>query len=1008
MTSLRTACLASALALALTPAHPQLLLPGSAIEVVETGSFSIYFPPSLEAEARRVAGFADSVLETEIGRFGPKPDRKLSVLLADASPEQNGYFTSLPSSRIVLEIAPSLIDEELASAPDPLKALFAHELAHALSLSTRDPFFGFGAALFGDPVAPAFWLGPRLLAEGTAIAAESGSPGEGKGRSTDPLSAAPVIQSLAEGRRPGFWEADGAGGAWPFGSSPYAFGGPFADWLERRYGAGSLEKLWIELAQLRPPENFLFVKGAFSAAFGKDLPSLWKDYLDDMTPRYPILVGPRIIAQSGPAVIVGLTARKGLTLWADAAEGAVFSLADGQSAPSRLFDVDGHVNRLDISDDGRFLLVSTAAPDAAGNLRELVLVRDLKSGRFTARRVRNLREAAWVGDAGADGSGDIVGIAPRGVQTDLALAHGTDVEVILRGGPTRSYGSPVSLDGDAVAFLVRDGGTSMLARLKAGAVEVLAPSQALPDLRFLSGSHDRLAAAFAAPKELYRLVIVEHASTESPQTAVQAVGLSGGIERPVFRSEPQAAPAVGYVASLSGGQWAADYPFDLPALALARSPASWVPLDSSFARGPGSGAPSPDTASGATPSDAPRDLGTPASTPTPAAGATSGISTTPATMPAPTFAAGATSASPPAPAATSQREALPFAPRRAPPFPDSLEVMRFPYVTPTFDAAGLFVQGGDLTESLSWAAIGAWNWGAGGADLAAAAQLSIAAWTLAIQASDNFTAGLISGTWWRSSVADLSLSRFFATFPARRGMSLEAEAAGGAISTAPSGSPYSGSLVDAGVGSRAGLGWTDSHQSAFAPFEKRGYKTSLAVDGEFSSLSGNALAATIQFEGWLPFGGLDLLLGGTLSPYGLAIGPSGRYFEMGAPSFLSASQGLWPLYSGLGLAAPWYATGDLSARLFDIEIGTGLGLLPVEARRLIARTGFRAGALGDFGARLPTALVSAYADLSFEFSPKVGLFASESLAATVEGEWSPFLFDGAQVWRLSFALGAGH
>ena len=1029
MTVLRTACLASLLAMALIPSSAQLLAPGSSLSLIETHSFSIYYPKDLESEAQRLALFAEDLLNAEVGRVGPRPSERLPVLLSDFSTQQNGYFTVYPSARIVLEIAPGLVDDELSSAADPLRDLFAHELAHALSLSTRSPLMAFGRAIFGDPVAPDFWLSPRILAEGTAIAAESGAIGEGRGRTADPLSAAPLIQDLVENRRPGFWEATGASGAWPFGSSPYAFGGPFASWLEERYGPGSLAKLWDEIGRFRPLEDMWFVKGAFSAAYGTNLDALWNEYLDAMTPRRPLVVGPRILGGAGPGAITALTAGsrngRGFTVWADAAREGVYSLADGEGHPRRLFDADGQVNRLDLSSDGDFLLLSTTIIDQDGRPRNLVMVRDLRSNRFTARRVFGLREAAWAGDAGPDGSGDLVGIAERGMYTDVARTRGTTILTLLHGGPGRSFGSPVMLanrggaqpsGGVDLAFTVREEGRSFIARLKDGRVEMFLPSVKLDRIRFLAGGGpggggaggggagggtgdggaggsgggggpggggggggDRLVAAYAAPDSLYRLFIIDSASSDAPLLSFQKTELSGGVFHPAFRSKPGASLAISYVAGLSDGQRPADFPFDVAALAPQRVAASWVALDPSF-----------ETDENAAPG---------------VAGATAAGATT----------AGAANAAGAAPAAKGGA-----APRPAPPLPLALDLFRSPYLSSDLGTAGLSVEGMDLTETLTWNAQAGWNWAAGAVDATGQASIALPPWTIGIGVADSSVAGSQAGSWWRSSSANCTLSRFFPTFPSSRGLGASVAVAAGAIAPSSSGNPYSRANASSGLGSRASILWTDNRQSEFPPFERRGLAAAFSIDGETGTGSGAAFAAEASADGWLPLAGLHARLDAEASPAGLYLGPDGRDYSNGSPSLLTATAPAWPLFSGFGLGGPWYARTELSFRLFDLEIGRGIRPLGIEARRIITIAGIRGGALGlaPVGTSGPgawtdgaTFLSSFFADLSFEFTPLLGIYSSTGFSAAVEFEWTalaPSSIAAAAPWRLAFLVGAGH
>ncbi|MEI6389240.1 MAG: hypothetical protein WCQ50_21755, partial [Spirochaetota bacterium] len=212
MNNWNRAALALALLFFALAISAQLLSPGQTLKEIKTASFNILFPESLVREAERLASFADEVLAQEVGRIGPLPKERLTVLLTDRFPETNGYFTPLPSTRIVFEIAPFKIDDETSSTNDQLRFLFTHELAHALSLSIRPPPISVAALLFGDIATGSILTVPSVLAEGAAIVAESSDKAGGRGRAWDPLAVMPLRQALIEHRPIDFWTANGSGG----------------------------------------------------------------------------------------------------------------------------------------------------------------------------------------------------------------------------------------------------------------------------------------------------------------------------------------------------------------------------------------------------------------------------------------------------------------------------------------------------------------------------------------------------------------------------------------------------------------------------------------------------------------------------------------------------------------------------------------------------------------------------------------------------------------------------
>lgn len=950
----------------------QVLAPGQALMELQTASFNILFPEGLVHEAERLASFAEEVLAQEAGRIGPLPKERLTVLLTDRFPETNGYFTPLPSTRIVLEVAPFKVNDETSSVKDQLRLLFAHELAHALSLSIRPPLMAVAGLLFGDIATGSILTVPSVLAEGAAIVAESSDKAGGRGRAWDPLAVMPVRQALIEHRPVDFWTANGGGGLFPFGSSAYTWGGPFMAWLEAEYGTGSVQKLFTELGNLRSPADWLWTKGAFTAAFGRDLDSLWDEWLTTMAPDRPVYVGARLLAPQ-PGLISALTAGnvdgKALTIWEDSAFGAVLELAEGDRQAHRLFAADGHVNRLALSEDGRFLLVSTVMEDAGTQSRLVVRVWDRKGRAFTKRSIPGLREASWIGEAGDRGEGPVVGIAPRGIRTDLVRVDGAEWRVLARGTDSRFFGSPLCLGAETLFFLARDEGRSMLIRLQDGKPSVLLPGMPLLRLRFLSGRGDDLAIGYVHEGGLYRVALLEGvrgralpAMDTNPEPGLpltllraQETDISGGVQDAAFAGLPGGPPELHYKAAFSEGEYPAAYPFAARTMAMKETSATWSSLDASFL-GLYSGA---AVASGGQ------------------------LDSTPASVLA--------------------------AARPAPFLPLAGKTFRIPTFSGDLSSGGLYMQGSDITETLVWGLDAEYSWAARAANLAGNLGLAWAPYTVSIAGEDWFSPNSESKLpWSRTTRLSLGIFRKLPDFPIRNHADLGLELSGGALSKGAAGAAYSTPPGSGAMAARLSLTRMQSHTSPFAPFDKEGFEAGAAADTEWRPGLDRlpAFGLTVWGGAWAPFLGLHGSLEANLSPgAGLLFGPGGRLFADGGNSLLDPVAATWPIYRATGQGS-WYARAELAVTPLSLEIGRALPLFGLYSRRVMVTAGGRAGALGSFTlAKTPSPLFSAFVDTSFEFTVLTGYLAQTGLAATIHFEYAPL---AATPGSVSFELGNGH
>jgi len=949
--------LASLLAISLQgwPLAGQTLALARPLFELQSDHFSIYYPAELRGAAQRLGSFAEEAFADLSRRFPDGAVRlgRIPVLLADGQADINGYFTAFPSDRIVIFAAPSRVGSDLGCLDDDLRDVFYHELTHALSLSTRSPFWGFWAGLFGDGVEPTLWTAGPALAEGTAIAYEGGpdsAQGRSAGRAADPLANAQLRQDILEGRFKTYWQASGAWDGYPYGELPYDYGALFVSDLIRARGEDAFAALWRELGEgdiFAGMGGGLLSRGAFEKVYGESLDAAWREFRASAAIREPVVMETERL-DDRPGYITALAASAGKLYWADASRGELFALDLASARVSAIARIDGSVGRIDPSPDGTRLLLSFVR-EVAGREIPTVAAWDIATRRFVGPELSGLREAAY---ARGDDPEALIAIAEEGFRTDLVLVSGNERRVLLRGAPERSYASPVSPDGRRIYLLARDRGRVVLVRLRteaggaggsAGAdsaetAETLVPGLSLDRLRSLSlgptaqdGATPRLAVSFASEDGLYRLALVEDDD---------AGGVSGAAGARVLRQETlisgsvlTPAPAgdgrIYYVARFSDGEYPCRYPATIPALDLREAEAGWAALDPSFL--------------------------------SPGGGASEAQGTIPETRPAP----------------------LPLLSR----------TFRLPSLSPDLDAAGLDVLGSDIAQRLTYVAEAQYSWAAQAANLGARLSLGLMPWTLDAELGDRFSPAS-GGGYERRTSARMDLSRSWELFPSWRSFTGSARASFAALAPLNGGAAYEAPYASKGFAAGTKLRYDAYRGAYFAPFVDAGIGAELAADGEWdlgSAAARPALAAEAGFDATATFMGASILARVAASPDGsLDFGP--RSIEIagtgGEPSILEPRYPIYREYGELAARGPWYAFGELSCLVADIELQSRPLGGPLYFQRARLATGLRGAALGAPGATWaaapPLFLSSAFGRFSLEGSPLVGMAVETRLLAALE------------------------
>lgn len=497
----KTAALYLALLL-LPPLSAQTFRPFAELRVIKTEKFDIVFSERSRATAEALARFADRTYERVSSLLGIAVPGRIPVTITPESDAFNGYANPLPYPHIVLYDAP--LDPEWAVYGNALEGLFLHELTHVVSLSTRGPAARALRAAFGGWVLPAFLATPLFMVEGVTVSYESL---DGAGRANDPLVRQRLSQAAADGAFLTPFQASGVYDKPPYGNAYYEYGGLFSAYLQKRWGMEKYAELWRAMGA-RFPLSLRFYRHGFYRIFrevyGEDFLPVWAAFAESLRVeglednRANILVG-------GERVFDTLRSGGGRVFFADEAAGAVFAYDPAAESLVRVVGIDAAAGDIDVTADGKLLLVSSYRSRGARYAAEAVEY-ESASGRRTGRVWKGVLRPRYFREG-------VVGIAADGLSAPLVYRDGKDAEtVLLRGGPARSFTSPAPLGDDRVAFIAAEHGVRSIGvyDFPSGAAYRLGTGSAGDGERFrfvrdLRASGGRLYFSIAEKEGFYRL-----------------------------------------------------------------------------------------------------------------------------------------------------------------------------------------------------------------------------------------------------------------------------------------------------------------------------------------------------------------------------------------------------------------------------------------------------------------------------------------------------------------------
>jgi len=518
-------------------AEAQLFKPFTFLRVIKTEYFDIIFPPESESSAHTLASYADSVYEKMISLFGIKIPARIPVTFTPHTDMFNGYYNPVPYPHIILYDTP--MDVEWTNFENNLEALFTHELAHAVSLNTRSPFFNALRMIFGYWATPSAFNAPYFMVEGVTLSMESIT---GFGRANDPLIKQRLRQAIHEGKFLTPFQSSGAFDHPNHRGSSYDYGGLFSFYLIQNYGIEKYTELWREMGK-KVYLSFVVYRSGFYRIFKNvyeiNFMDAWNSFknslvLDNIEENYDTLFKKRH----------HFFVEKKYSISAVAAYENDIYVLDGTERKIRVFNTQTDNIRvinsdavssydLDVSADGKYILVS--GYQSIGERYTAVATEyETATGRKTGKSFRRLYKAGYF-------RGGVIGISSQQHNNNIVYEDfNGKKEILFEGNEELLFSAPRAIDNERFAFVAARKGIRELVIFNYVTSEILRIETVNGEgenilfsryMRGLSVSQGKLFFSHNMDDRMYKLACID---LDKMQAVFSERDFSGGVFYPVL------------------------------------------------------------------------------------------------------------------------------------------------------------------------------------------------------------------------------------------------------------------------------------------------------------------------------------------------------------------------------------------------------------------------------------------------------------------------------------------
>ncbi len=528
--------------------HGATFKSGQTLYTIKTKHFDIIYSKGSVKSAMRLAGMADGIFDKVTTLLSYTNSRRIPVVITPDIGYFNGYTSPLPYIHIVLYDSPP--DGEEAFLSDTLKYVFMHELTHAVTMDLKSPFCEFFYGIFGAPFAFALAFEPEYMVEGSAVSFESLS---GSGRANDPIVQELLREDIYENEFLSTLQASGSRDIYPNSYSYYYYGGLFNKYLEDRFGMEKYKQYWHSMANLgnmgtnitQSEYDYWFYSYFFEAAFGLPLKKLWADFKNSLTitnvSDNPDCLSRDYYSISSPVY------SQGKIYFIDSFKYSVMAYSAAGKNYETVIDNSDGVDCLDISPDGRYMLVSLYTYQESFYGRR-VLFYDLTQKKFLDKYIDGIYGARFFGKG-------IIALKADTHRNSLVYLEGDREETLFDGNDTSVLSAPVAMDDARIAFIMTDNGPRKLMVYNKKTGELF--TMKLPEgaggadyIRGLSSEGGRLLFCYNTAHEFYRLGVLE-----GNKLTLQTNNFGGGVFYPVSDGD-----AVYYTGKFSKGDKLMKYP----------------------------------------------------------------------------------------------------------------------------------------------------------------------------------------------------------------------------------------------------------------------------------------------------------------------------------------------------------------------------------------------------------------------------------------------------------------